>query len=51
MIRITDRLWIKEGQNQRISQKKLFLHIFCNTKRHYLKLIGLYLGGIVVTYF
>jgi hypothetical protein len=31
------------------SQKIMFLHIFCNIKRPYSILFGLYLGGIVVT--
>jgi|P1105metagenome_2_1110788.scaffolds.fasta_scaffold02778_10 hypothetical protein len=42
-------MYKRGGRNREISQKNLFLHLFCNIIRHYLNLIGLYLGGIVVT--
>ena len=42
-------MYKRGGRNREISQKNLFLHLFCNIIRPYLNLIGLYLGGIVVT--
>ena len=42
-------MYKRGGRNREISQKNLFLHLFCNIIRHYLNLIGLNLGGIVVT--
>ena len=42
-------MYKRGGRNREISQKNLFLHIFCNITRPHLDLIGLYLGGIVVT--